>query len=310
MASWLLLPTSIATLIVAIGLFWTYIECVTQLAFRAPQHRKPPIDDERWNPQLIHSGEHQLSTYHQVLNPHGPTVWLCHGWTSGSQRMLGRADIFLNRGWNVVMLDLPNHGASSKLNKWTAEQSTTLLIDVANKLAEDHQGLFGGQVYYFGHSMGGFLGLRLSQRRNELTFGDRFSGWMFESPMTGYTEIFQETCNILRIPHLLRPLVLDNTLRHVNALIAPRSINSLDEADAPRWGMPDEPTLVVQASPDERLGMNHYERLLTAMNDRGRSHLLSSHLLTSLRHTGANKHAERDQIIHEWLNSVAHSSSD
>ncbi len=310
MVSWLFLPSSIAALVCGIGLFWTYVEVVTQLAFRAPQNRKPPIDDERWNPRFISSGEHQLSTYHQVLNPGGPTVWVCHGWTSGSQRMLGRADIFLDRGWNVVMIDLPNHGASSKLTKWTAEQSTTLLIDVANKLHEDHPELLAGHVYYFGHSMGGFLGLRLSQRRNELTFGDRFSGWMFESPMTGYTEIFEETCNILRIPHLLRPLVLANTLRHVNALISPRSIHSLDDADAPKWGIPTEPTLVVQASPDERLGMDHYDRLLTAMSDSGRSNLLSSHLLTTLRHTGANKHVERDRIIDEWLGSVAHSSSD
>ena len=307
---WLLLSGTLSTIALVVGVFWTYIEVVTQLAFRAPQHRKPPINDLGWNPQTVQSGEHALSTYHRLNNPGGPTAWLCHGWTSGSQRMLGRAELFLHRGWNVVMIDLPNHGASSNLNKWTAEQSTTLLIDVANKLHERQTGLLAGPVYFFGHSMGGFLGLRLSERRQELMFGEQFSGWIFESPMTGYTEIFQETCNILRIPSPLRPLVLNNTLRHVNAIIAPRQINSLQEADAPHWGMPDEPLLIVQASPDERLGMNHYDRILAAMHDSGRTALLSSHLLTSLRHTGANKHADRDQLIEKWLALLPHSSSD
>ena len=85
--------------------------------------------------------------------------------------------------------------------------------------------MFDSAVCYYGHSIGAFIGLRVSKRREELNEAIHQhlgSG----SPMTGYTEIHDETCNILKIPTALRPWILAKTLRHFNAINGPvRSVS-------------------------------------------------------------------------------------
>ena len=305
---WRFSPT--LSIIVAAGaLYAVYMEVMTQWAFRAPMARKPKLIEEEWNPLAYDVAGIQMFTNHAVGEQGRPTVWICHGWTSGSQRMVGRAESFRAKGWNVVMVDLPSHGGSQRLRKWTAEESTTLVIGSINRLAEEFPSLFAGPVYYYGHSMGAFIGLRISKRRDEVAFGENLAGWVFESPMTGYTEIFEETCRLLRVPRFLRPVLLRKTIRHVNAINQrPQPLYQLLEADMPLWGMPREPLLLVQAQPDERLGNAHHQRLETTMQEAGVEHLLSAYYLKSLRHSGAAVHDERDRLVSQWID--VHSSSE
>ena len=295
-------------LVLIVSLFTFYLELMTQWSFRAPTRRKPPIDDGSWNPTAINIDEHTVMMYHKLSSPGSPTALLIHGWTSGAVRMVHRAQPFLDRGWNVVMLDLPSHGGSSRLVKWSAEQSSTIIVQALNALNQHQDALFRGPVVIFGHSMGCFIGLRISKRRTELEFGERLAGWIFESPMTGYTEIFDETCNLLRVPQLLRSTLLRNTIRHFNAInIATTVLNSLSEADMPLWGMPSERLLLVQASPDERLGEAHHIRLTAEMDRQGLDAYVSAHYLATMRHSGSHDHAQRERIVGEWLDT--HSSS-
>lgn len=290
-------------------LLFGYFEIMTQLAFRSPSSTKPPLDDVTWNPLQIDVDGHALMMYHQHRSASSPTAVLCHGWTAGAMRMTGRATSFLERGWNVVLFDLPSHGGSTKLVKWNAEQSCTTMIAALNILHEQHPSLFGPRIVFYGHSMGAFMGLRLSKRRDEFIVGQRLAGWIFESPMTGYSEIFQETCNILRIPTFFRQHILKKSLRHFNAINGPeRTLHAIEEADAPVWGLPSEPTLLAQALPDERLGDAHYERLIRCMEEAGRSHLLTVHMLRDMRHSGSHEHATRKGLVDEWIDD--HSSSD
>ena len=305
--SWLISP-HIALLVAVYSLYAAYMEVMTQWAFRAPKVRKPKLVDDHWNPLAYEVSGIEMFTNHASGEKGRPTVWICHGWTSGSQRMVGRAQSFQAKGWNVVMVDLPSHGGSQRLRKWTAEESTTLVIGAVNQLARDVPFLFEGPVYFYGHSMGAFIGLRLSKRRDEVVFGAKLSGWVFESPMTGYTEIFEETCRLLRVPRFLRPTLLKKTIRHVNAINpSPQPLQSLPEADMPLWGMPKEPLLLVQAQPDERLGDAHHLRLKNSMRDAGAIQLLSTHYLSSLRHSGAAVHGERDRLVSQWID--VHSDS-
>lgn len=285
-----------------------YLELMTQWSFRAPSRRKPVLNEPHWNPQLQVINGVEIQSYFWRGSIEKPTLWMAHGWTASSQRMVGRLESFMQDGWNVVMFDLPNHGGSGKLLKWTAEQSCTLVIGAANALSVEEPWLFDRKVFFYGHSMGGFLGLRLSKRRDELDFGTRWAGWVFESPMTGYSEIFDETCNLLRVPSLLRSALLSKTLRHVYAINGEPRLHRLSDADVPVWGLPHEPVLVVQANPDERLGAVHHERLVAAMSKRGRSSDFTLVKLDTLRHSGAYVHEERERIVADWLE--AHSSSD
>ena len=282
--------------------FFLYLEVVTQWSFRAPARRKPEVDDPDWQRIGIRVNGITLVHYLHKGMEDAPLAWVIHGWTSGSMRMLQRAESFLERGWNVLMVDLPGHGGSDRLVKWSAEETTTHLIDSMNEFQRANANLCANGVWYFGHSMGSFVGLRVSHRRNELSIADKLQGWIFESPMTGYTEIHDETCNILRIPHFLRPWVLAKTIRHFNAINGPdRIIKALSDADMPAWGMTTEPTLLIQAEPDERLGPAHHQRLVLAMSEPPYAGLLQAHFLSDLRHSGSHESASRKAVIDAWL---------
>ena len=304
----LVLMPPLAWVVAPLSLLLTYLELITQWSFRAPAKRKPVLAEEDWNPHVVEVEGVSMHTYHRIGRPNRPTLWMCHGWTAASQRMVGRLEPFLEDGWSVVMVDLPNHGGSGGLQKWTAEQSCTLVIGAVNVLTREQPRLFHKSVFFYGHSMGGFIGLRLSKRREELMIGDRWSGWILESPMTGYTEIFDETCNLLRVPSVLRPWLLSKTLRHVHAINGEPRLSTLAQADVPAWGMPAEPVLLIQADPDERLGPVHHERLIEAMASAGQRGMLSIEKLPTLRHSGAFAHEQRENLVRTWIR--AHSSSD
>ena len=127
--------------------------------------------------------------------------------------MDGRLELF---AWFTVRQPSLNEGACRigrppksrcfrPLPKWSAEQATTLLMESMNELNKRRPELFTNGVCFYGHSIGAFIGLRMSKRREELNEAIHPTSWIFESPMTGYTEIHDETCNILKIPMVLRP---------------------------------------------------------------------------------------------------------
>lgn len=291
--------------------FFVYLELATQWSFRAPPKRKPALVDEAWERMTIDANGCGIAYYLHKGQPGAPLVWICHGWTAGAIRMVHRASTFVERGWHVVLVDLPSHGASDPLPKWSAEQATTLMMASMNELHERRPEMFDSAVCYYGHSIGAFIGLRVSKRREELNEAIHPTSWIFESPMTGYTEIHDETCNILKIPTALRPWILAKTLRHFNAINGPvRSVSKLSDADVPDWGLPTEPTLMVQANPDERLGAVHHQRLMEAMSTGERSTLLTTHLLDDLRHSGSHESSSRKAVVDTWIDErFNHSSS-
>ena len=77
----------------------------------------------------------------------------------------------------------------------------------------------------------------------------------------------------------------------------------------PKWGKPLVPILCVQANPDERLGMGHYDRLIEVYAGKDTQGMLSAFQLDSLTHAGARHNEERNQKIAEWLEQTNHSDS-
>ena len=175
-----------------------------------------------------------------------------------------------------------------------------MLIDGLNLLHQQFPDHFGQRMFFFGHSMGGFVGLRISKRRDELTLNGAWSGWVMESPMTGYSEIFDETCRLLKLPGVFRWSLETRVLRKFRALNPSSNVGNMRDADMPAWGMFQEPTLLVQAANDERLGNAHHERLVREMEQTPLVKL-NVHLLDTLPHSGAHEHPERDRLVAAWL---------
>ena len=69
----------------------------------------------------------------------------------------------------------------------------------------------------------------------------------------------------------------------------------------PKWGLPKNPTLIVQAANDERLGQIHYQRLVDSFKVTGRLELLTDIVIDDLTHAGARENSNRDNVINTWL---------
>lgn len=306
------LPFSLiyACVFCALCVFWSYIEFMVQLSFRAPINRKPPLQQDPWILQDVIFRGRMIRVHHVEGAPEQPTLILTHGWTSGASRMVKRAQPFLNKNWTVVMIDLPGHGISESVTKWTAEYATSALIESLRHVSRTSSLFENRPVFYYGHSMGAFIGFRLSERRLELPPTIQFHGWIMESPMTGYSDIFIETCDLLRIPSMFRPIVLRRTISQFNSLNQNKGkFTTLDQTNIPLWGMMKEPILLVQATPDERLGDLHHERLTRVVQEMDPSPHLTVHPMKSLTHSGAAEHHERDGLVNDWVEEMMTHSS-
>lgn len=311
MACWLVmvvvtLALGIPLLVPALlgALWWTYMATMTRWSFRAPSKRKQPITSEAWASASVDTTVGLIQLYHSAIKPDAPLVFACHGWSSGSVRMTDRVQPFLDRGFNAVLVDLPSHGASATLPYWSAEGSVTLVVQALNHLVESWDLPQPIPVVFLGHSMGGFVGFRMSKRRQELHPSLRFKGWVMESPMTGYTEIFEETCRMLNIPNMFRRSLEHRVLKRFQQLNpATTDIARLGDADIPEWGSVQEPCLLVQADPDDRLGSTHHQRLVRVASQ-SPSSALTVHMLPTLTHSGSHEHPLRNRLVGEWIDSV------
>ena len=73
------------------------------------------------------------------------------------------------------------------------------------------------------------------------------------------------------------------------------------QLDVPIWGLPQQPTLILQAEEDSILGRSHYDLLVSSMIDAGREEILTTHLIEDLPHSGARTNSTRNHHIEQWL---------
>ena len=122
-------PISNKLFLVLIGvlLYLTYnfiLETWVALAFISPGNRKSELKSEGWvsNYHNFDSKIHTKSHFDENIRP---LVIIVHGWRSGAISMLGRAKNYLEMGFHVIIFELPGHGLSEPVSKWTAGHAST-----------------------------------------------------------------------------------------------------------------------------------------------------------------------------------------
>jgi pimeloyl-ACP methyl ester carboxylesterase len=103
--------------------------------------------------------------------PDGPTVVLVHGWGSNKSNLLSRAEL-LHAAYNVVLLDLRNHGQSGEAPTTQGVLEAGDVRAVIDWLEEEKG---PAQIAVFGVSMGGATALR------EAATDDRVDALVVES---------------------------------------------------------------------------------------------------------------------------------
>ena len=91
---------------VLVSVFFVYLEVVTQWSFRSIE-TKTALVDNAWERMTIDANGYGIAYYVHKGQQNAPLAWICHGWTAGAIRMVHRASTFVERGWNVVLIDLP-----------------------------------------------------------------------------------------------------------------------------------------------------------------------------------------------------------
>ncbi len=296
------MPTILIGCVVAIGLYHTIIEFYVGISFLLPGRRKPSFEGEGWNSQVFDYDGCPINTVSTLQTGPSPLMVMVHGWRSSSSSVAERAMWFAERGWHVVMVELPNHGSSGEYGHWSAYRSMKAVESVVTGLEVIIDSSDVSSVSYYGHSMGGFIGLRLASKESLRIATQPLSRVILESPMTMYEPILDEIANGYRVPIFLRPAYRRRLIERFNESTGQIGRwTMVEEFNIPLWGVPKLPILCVQAIPDERLGMGHFERLVEVYSQPEYKGLLTTVPLESLTHSGARTNEDRNDAIEHWL---------
>ena len=281
--------------------FRLYLSVVEYAIFQRPEnYRKDTLKAIGWTTETCNVMGIEI-TYHISKGKQSkPTIFFIHGWRSSSGRMLNRIEHFVNIGWTVCAIDLPNHGNSGAVAKWSAEFSTTCVIDVLNRFdySDTNQ-----KIIFYGHSLGGFIVMRLFKRAKEIRVSNQIEAIVLESPMTRYSYIIEENFERNNMMQLVKKVLMKRIITTVQRLnTVTNEFHSIEDADIPSWGLPKVPTLVVQAENDDVLGTKHYEALIESMRDHDIK--FEHHVVPSLSHSGIDVHEERDALTSKFIREL------
>ena len=296
------MPILVLIILAVFCLYNFVMEVYIGMSFIVPGRRKTPYAMPGWTQHDIAYGEKSLRVVLSAQNEPSPLLILIHGWRSSSASVGDRGEWFAKRGWHVAIIELPSHGASDTVEMWTAYRSMQAIKAVCAQLHIVLPSDIVTSATYYGHSIGGFIGLRLLTDPGFTASGRNMEALILESPMTMYSPILDEISDRLKVPSFMMTAYRKRLIATFNATIpGGASFTSVDEFDLPKWGVPDVPVLCIQADPDERLGMDHFNLLQSSYDHDAQKGLLTCHLLNGLSHAGARVSAERNNLIEDWL---------
>ena len=279
-----------------------FIEYIIIRIFRKPDFQKPSIEVETWVELDADCRGVKARAMLNRRDESAPMLLMIHGWKSSAESVRERAEWFCEQGWHALIIEMPGHGKAMAVEKWTAIRVIEHTVELMGALDRLLPSENITEIVYYGHSMGGFVGLNLSKRIDKYSWGNKIKGWILESPMTKYSMVYEESLIHNRIPKVLHSTIKKRLLVQFSALHPKeKPIHSLMELDVPIWGMPQQPTLILQAEVDTVLGRSHYDLLVSSMIDAGREKILTTHLIEDLPHSGARTNSTRNHYIEQWL---------
>ncbi len=294
--------TILIVLVLLLTLYNLVLETWVALAFISPGKRKDTTMGSDWTSQFheLDTTIHSLSYFDNKVKP---LAIIVHGWRSRASSMQGRAEHYIKLGFHVIIFELPGHGKSQPVSKWTAGHASTAFIDFFDQLGDNFDLNLVDGIYLHGHSMGGFVLLRFDRVSKQDSFDIR--GYILESPMTCYSLIFKESLDTLKIPNFAVGLFWRRLSSHFNQ-INPRiaNITQLNEVDPPLWGLIRNNCLVIQAEDDNRLGLDHYHNFVEHQKH-VTDYVFEHHLIPDLTHAGARVNINRNKKIEQWMEKIS-----
>ena len=297
-----LLANAIFVIIIGAISIEIFIEYLIIQIFRKIHFRKPSIKIEPWVELIADCHGVEARAMLNRRDQSAPLLLMIHGWKSSAESVRERAEWFCDRGWHALIVEMPGHGKAMPVEKWTAIRVVEHTVELMSALDSLLLPEDIAEITYYGHSMGGFVGLNLSKRIDDYPWGNKIKGWILESPMTKYSMVYEDSIERNNIPKILHSSIQKRLFAQLSALHPQENtIHSLMQLDVPLWGLPQQPTLILQAEEDSVLGRSHYDLLVSSMVDAGREGILTTHLIEDLPHSGARTNSTRNYHIEQWL---------
>lgn len=267
--------------------------------FTTPMRDYVDITDERWRKiTFLGWGDEELKA--KIL-PGGEgsrdLILYLHGYSSSLGRGESRCQHLNGLGPHVIGLDQRGFGRQDGRLDWTLLKAVADAEELLSQ-APQHLGFEPERVWIYGHSMGGFITMRLASHPSGW-WEPKLQGVILESPVTSFPKIIDEKLPGRMV--MAKPWVR-HVLRREYERIHPDLNVRYANSELPYWGLPKVPYLVIQAGDDETLGLEHYELLLEhlELND---SHS-SIHLVEGMPHTSTHDGLERASLVGEWLGTM------
>ena len=263
---------------------------------RLPTTREDVEPPANWEWESLDVQGYPVRWLKKDWNSNKPLAIFIHGWNSRASNMLGRSTLFHESGYNCVLFEMRAHGGNKRVPHWAAMH---VCHDLENVLVHfEHRGWLKNGFLIHGHSLGGFVAQRAL--RPELESSKHAQGVILESPVTSYEYINNQTCDYLKIPKSLQRLMMHRLLRYYNRLNPPQyQVPSIEFLRSPEWGLPQCPTILIQAKHDATLGLKHAELLIDVhMNSQTK---FTYHIVEELSHSYEQENTVRNELIRTWL---------
>jgi pimeloyl-ACP methyl ester carboxylesterase len=272
---------------------------VIQLLLRSPASSGGQLINPRWKSLSFEGwGGESLTAYR--LPSEKPTTGLIlyiHGYGSSLRYSEERCQHLNDLGIDIVGMNLRGHGGCKLRDEWTLLKLVADLEGMLNQLSFEFEKL-PERIWIYGHSMGGFLALRLGAHPSGW-WESRLTGVMLESPITSYPLIIERnTSSKHRYLRILMPWIRW-ILRREHERIHPDLPVRYATAAIPHMGLPRVPLLVLQAAEDQRLGMIHFDNLSKALIHHQTPYEL--HVIEGHYHTSGKDTVARKKLVEKWL---------
>jgi len=281
---------------VPIGSWLVLRRIVLRGYLRSPVPEDGRLIDPRWESFRFAGWGGDTLTAHR-LPSEAPTkglVLYIHGYGSSLRRAEARCRHMNELDLDVVGMNLRGHGGCKLRNEWTLLKLVADLEALLHQLSLELDPL-PERVWIYGHSMGGFLALRLGAHPSGW-WKPRLAGVIVESPVTSYPLVIERT-----MPRSLRFTMpwIRWILRREHERIHPDLPVRYATAAIPHMGLPTVPVLGLQASEDRTLGLVHFEQLSEALTEHHTPcelHIIEGHFHTTEKDTDTRK-----RLVEEWL---------
>ena len=215
-----------------------------------------------------------------------------HGYSSSMARAENRISHLSTQGFDVAGIDMRGHGRCDLTKDWTLLKVAADIEAFLDIIINQYEEL--PKVHFYGHSMGGFLALRLAGNKSGW-WEDQLDSIVLESAVSSIPEIIK--LRVGSMWNLGRPL-FRLIIRKEMKRIHPDLPITFWDAKIPQIGLPDIPVLTLQSKNDSALGRTHYNLIKKHIPDDGENEF---HLISDLEHTTTLDSMTRRDLLEKWL---------